>query len=82
MKLSDLSEVSDLDDRLQNIDRQRQLLTEKAEVTVTITGITDYREIVDGGSKAGAAVLQAVTAYLDWLRTDIHKRLKECGVEA
>lgn len=82
MKLSDLSEVSELDDRLQQIERERQQLAESREISIRVHGLDNYLEEVGCDGDAARSVLTAFDAYLNWLTEDIKTRLKELGVEA
>ena len=81
MKLSALSEVYELDERLQQIDLERKKLADSREISIRIADLHNYSEAVDCGSDAGRSVVTAFDTYLDWLEADIKERLKELGVE-
>jgi hypothetical protein len=82
MKLSDLTEVSDLDDRLQDIERERKRLVESQEISVKVHDVGSYSETISTSmGDAARSVITAFDAYLEWLEGDIKERLKELGVE-
>ena len=82
MKLSDMNEVSELNDRLQHIERERQKLAESQEIGIRVHELHGYSETINCNmGDAARSVITAFDAYLDWLESDTKGRLKELGVD-